>query len=47
MIAWRKQQHNSRNKKFNDLVSTTLAETDPRGTLEKLLSNGPSGQFRG
>jgi hypothetical protein len=47
VIAWRKQLRMSQDEKFNDLVSTTLKETNPRGTVEVLLSNGPSGQFRG
>jgi hypothetical protein len=46
VIAWRKQLRMSQDKKFNDLVSTTLKETNPRGTVENLLSNGPPGQFR-
>lgn len=46
VIGWRKTQRRDKNEKFNVLVSTTLAETDPRGTVGNLLTKGPPGQFR-
>jgi hypothetical protein len=49
VIAWRNQQRalseNDR-KPFDDIVNATLAEPEPRQAVERLLRNGPPGQFQ-
>ena len=47
IVAWRKQQRRSSNEEFAGLVAITLAEHDPRRTIEDLLTNGPPGQYDG
>jgi hypothetical protein len=51
VAAWRKQLREAGDRlgdeKFNELVHLTLAEPDPRRTVEKLLLIGPPGQFQG
>jgi len=46
VVAWRKQLSRSKSRQFETLVKATLAEPDPRSTVEKLLRNGPPGQWR-
>jgi hypothetical protein len=46
VIAWRKQQRQSKSKEFEILVQRTLAEPEPHATIQNLLRTGPPGQFR-
>jgi hypothetical protein len=46
VVAWRKQQRQSKSKEFEFLVQLMLAEADPRATVQNLLRSGPPGQFR-
>lgn len=45
IIAWRKKWNHD--QKFETLVAATLAEPNPRATVEGLLRKGPPGSFRG
>ena len=50
VIAWRRQQRRSRGehrKRFDMTVDATLAESQPRSTIEGLLRNGPPGLWKG
>jgi hypothetical protein len=46
VIAWRKQKRRSGDPSFDLLVKETMAEPDPRGTIESLLRNGPPGLWQ-
>jgi hypothetical protein len=46
VVAWRKQQRQSKSKEFEIIVRQTLEEPDPRATIQNLLQTGPPGQFR-
>jgi hypothetical protein len=50
VIAWRKQQRRSsgaQRKRFDTMVEVTLADAQPRNTIEGLLRNGPPGSWKG
>jgi hypothetical protein len=48
VIGWREQQHRldgEPRKRFDKVVDATLAEPQPRSTIEGLLRNGPPGSW--
>jgi hypothetical protein len=45
VVNWRKKLNTSKSKEYRTIVAKTLAEPDPRRTVEDLLRNGPPGQF--
>lgn len=46
VIAWRNQQRRDRDHEFEVIVEKTLAEQNPRSTVESLLQNGPPGLWQ-